>query len=763
MNDLKYSLIHSLIPSQAAFVSGMTGIICQILLLRELLVLFSGNEFAIGFILGSWVLWEAAGSLLAGNLLDKVDGRKAYSVCNLLFLISFFVNIMLIRDFKVLTGTGMGVIESLTASVLLLFPSGISHGALLVLAIRLFDGTGAAGSGFGRAYFFETMGTIAGGILGSYFLLPGVMSFSIAAVCLCAGILSTLPLLKGRTFFLALLVLLVLSIFSGPGLQKLNQFTLSRQWKKEPAYYGNSFYQNIAVIKEEEQYTFFTDGIPRLTLPPAEIEAMEDFVHFPMLSQDNPEAVLVLGNGIGGVLREVEKYSSVRRIDCLEPDPTFLATVCDFSRRAGLSELADPRVTVFPEDGRFFVQHSLNGKSAAFPDRRYDVILMGIPAPDTLQSNRFFTAEFFGNAGQLLGDGGVFVCSLPGSLAYYGPELRKLNAVVLHALERSFRQVVVLPGYQNLFLCFNASVVFPTPEGLAERLSGSGISTLAFNRYSIASRMRNEYRDWFYSAMADPAGYNSDRKPIAVFYDLAYRSQIYDYRLSWIFGVLSQPGWAIALFLAACLISGLTGKIKPAVAFSLGSTGFSGMLFQLLLLFGFQAAWGVVFYETGLFTACLMGGIALGTFLTSRSLERDSGKGFFGFSDRQALLGLEIIFFVFFLSQSLVFGFIDPFLSGSVSIHCFFLLPLFFTGVIMGMEFLLCNRICLKSSQAGQGRAAGLIFASDLFGGFLGGVMSGFFIQAALGWPAICLMLAALKLVSLYWLTVAFQKKIFEI
>ena len=47
---------------------GFTAAIAQVVLLRELLVVFYGNESSLGLMLGSWLFWTAAGSSLAGRL-----------------------------------------------------------------------------------------------------------------------------------------------------------------------------------------------------------------------------------------------------------------------------------------------------------------------------------------------------------------------------------------------------------------------------------------------------------------------------------------------------------------------------------------------------------------------------------------------------------------------------------------------------------------------------------------------------------------------
>ncbi|MFH1414667.1 MAG: hypothetical protein ABIH89_01105 [Elusimicrobiota bacterium] len=44
------------------FLIGFTALSCQIVVIRELLVVLYGNELTVGLILGSWLLSGAAGS-----------------------------------------------------------------------------------------------------------------------------------------------------------------------------------------------------------------------------------------------------------------------------------------------------------------------------------------------------------------------------------------------------------------------------------------------------------------------------------------------------------------------------------------------------------------------------------------------------------------------------------------------------------------------------------------------------------------------------
>ena len=53
---------------------GFTAAIAQIVLMRELMVVFCGNEISLGLMLGSWLFWTAAGSAIAGRVARVAGG-----------------------------------------------------------------------------------------------------------------------------------------------------------------------------------------------------------------------------------------------------------------------------------------------------------------------------------------------------------------------------------------------------------------------------------------------------------------------------------------------------------------------------------------------------------------------------------------------------------------------------------------------------------------------------------------------------------------
>ena len=75
--------------SLAVLVKGFSGLVAQILLLRELLIVFSGNELSIGIILANWLVLGAFGSYVIGRRAERPKYTlEAFTVLTILFSLS---------------------------------------------------------------------------------------------------------------------------------------------------------------------------------------------------------------------------------------------------------------------------------------------------------------------------------------------------------------------------------------------------------------------------------------------------------------------------------------------------------------------------------------------------------------------------------------------------------------------------------------------------------------------------------------------------
>ncbi|MEI9479226.1 MAG: spermine synthase, partial [Deltaproteobacteria bacterium] len=619
---------------------GLSGIVGQIVLLRELLVSFYGNEITLGIILANWLIIEAIGSFWIGKSVERTTKkREIYGLLQLIFSVAFPIALTLSRTFKNLIvtvpGEGLGFGMIFCSSFLVLLPVSLSHGALFTYGCKLYSQHSQEGpSSIGNVYILETVGTLLGGLLITFFLVHYLNPFQIVFIISLTNTLMTLSLLwpedvtrglnlqNGLWGLSLVLSLLFCTLLIPPASKKIHGASIRSQWRgMDVVHNENSVYGNITVTRKGEQYTFFTDGVPSITTPVPDIGSIEDVVHFPMLLHEKPETILILHGGAGGMIHEVLKYP-VSRIDYVELDPLLLKLLRTFTTPLTQSELSDRRVTIHDEDGRFFIKKT---------PLQYDVILVGLSAPQELQSNRLFTSEFFSMAKDKMTRDGMIVLTLPGSLTYISPNLRDLNGCVLDTLKSVYRQVRVIPGDVNLYLASNSDrMANATANEVIERFQERKIKTRLFTEGYIRDRLQDRWLQWFHQSMGTRKVHiNSDYRPLAVFYSLSHWNALFSPYLAGAFKWFEQlslkltfPSIVLFTLLVATIFLKRPLFSRHAITYAVFTSGWTGMIFELAIIFTFQTLYGYLYHQIGLLIAVFMAGIATGGLCITRPLHR---------------------------------------------------------------------------------------------------------------------------------------------
>ncbi|MCP4517197.1 MAG: spermine synthase, partial [Delftia sp.] len=155
-------------PSVVLATLGFTSVIGQVVLMRELVAVFYGNELVLGLILAWWLLWEAAGAWGLGRWAERRNwGQRALSLTLSLAALALPLQVMLTRSVRDLLGTTPGASvpldQMLWAVGLILAPYCLAHGLGFGLAARSLAAVSA-----GRAYAYESAGAVVGGALFSF-------------------------------------------------------------------------------------------------------------------------------------------------------------------------------------------------------------------------------------------------------------------------------------------------------------------------------------------------------------------------------------------------------------------------------------------------------------------------------------------------------------------------------------------------------------------------------------------------------------------
>ncbi|KPK99163.1 MAG: hypothetical protein AMJ95_00965 [Omnitrophica WOR_2 bacterium SM23_72] len=738
-------------------VIGLSGLVAQVLLLRELLVSFYGNELTVGVILANWIVAEALGVFIFGKIVDRIKNTiPVFILLQLLFSLSLPLAVYLSRTYKILMGIPFGQALGLGpifyASFLIILPVGFCHGALFSAICKIHSVfTKETAPAIGKVYAWETFGTLLGGICMTYLFVPYLNSFQIVLIVgflnlfICLFFLNSLDKIFRYVSLLAIIFIALLYLVVGPsGMQRRS---ISRQWQSQQILdYRNSVYGNIAVTRQQEQYTFFYNGIPIITAPYPDQQFVEDFGHLPLLFHPSPRRVLIVSAGAGGLIHEMLKHP-VQKIDYIEIDPLLFEMLKKFPTPLTESELSDKRVNIIHLDGRFFLRTQAPS---------YDLILIGISNPSDLSKNRLFTQEFFFLVKERLEPEGILAFWLPGSLAYLSRELKNINASIINGAREVFTYLRIIPGDYNIFLASQSEDIMDITAALISRkISGMNLDTNLLVPDYLEYRLSSRWLNWFQAQLLDSTKeVNEDLRPIAVFETLTLWNEKFS---PWLAGLLKylkginlfwMALFALAVSLLILPVFKRFPKEKILMTYSIATTGFFGMLATLILILSFQVFYGYLYQWIALLMSVFMAGAAWGSMVMVKKMRtNDCLSSLFMKCDFLILIfcagmGLAI------LKAPLVLKDVSP----------MFVILFLLAGFLVGLEFPLASKIYLGKGQE-VGSTLGMLSSADLLGGWLAGMLGGIVLIPVLGVWNTCLALLILKSTSLLWLTV-FRKSL---
>jgi spermidine synthase len=483
----------------AALALGVVSQVGQVVLLRELLMVFYGSEFSIGVILASWMAWVGAGSRVGGAFAPRVRRpERAFALTAAGLVLVLPTTILLTRVlrgfFHVLPGEYLSLSATVWSCVLLMGPACLLLGAQFVFLSRIWrEGNPHAGAAVGATgtYVFEAAGNAVGGVLFSLALVHLLNSFQVAVL---VGILmpaAAYRMVRGGGTSTTAVRSAGMLLLAGAGLtaallglHALDRWSYRLQWKtfapdQTLVETRQSRYGTLSVAERGGQYSFFQSGHLAFSAAGGRVEDFEleesaaaVFAHFAMVQHPNPRRVLLLGGGLRGVLREMARHP-VDEIDYVELDPALVDLAREYVPPATLEALDRPGVQVLTMDGRLFL-HS--------PRRPYDLVVVDIPDPATAVLNRFYTVEFFREVARLLEPDGVLVTGVHATADLRSRPVANRAATHYHTLRSVFPFVLAVgDSFIHFFATRAPDRITEDPALLRDRYRERGIQARGFS------------------------------------------------------------------------------------------------------------------------------------------------------------------------------------------------------------------------------------------------------------------------------------------
>jgi spermidine synthase len=687
---------------------GFTAAIAQIVLMRELMVVFYGNEISLGLMLGSWLFWTAAGSAIAGRFAR--EPRRLMAGLEALVAVALPATILAVRASKAVLetvpGESLGPGPMLLGSLATLSVFCVLSGALFAAGSRLYADQAASsmGEATGSVYLLEALGSAAGGVLAGLVLVRSVAPLQIAAGL---GLLNVLAaaVLANRAWITRFAVVGAAVLLGLPGLETAS---LERFWRGFHLVANrNSVYGNLAVVRTEGASSLYENGLNLFNVPdPA---AAEEAVHYALLEHPSPRSLLLIGGGVNGSLAQALKHASLERIDYVELDPAILDL---FPIRA------DPRVHVHVTDGRLFLKTTAS---------TFDVIIVNLPDPQTAQLNRFYTLEFFQEAARKLTGSGVLALRLTAAEDYISPELAAFLRSIYKTLRAVFPEVTAIPGETvHFFGARRTGVLANGSEELLARLRARRLETSYVREYYIPFRMMPDRMTDLYRQIEPrpETPVNRDFAPVAYYFDVALWSSRFNHGYRDLFRAMAGVSFRGLAGVVGALLLVLVAKKRRAqtvAACCTAAMGFTLIGLEMLLLLAFQAIYGYVYQQLAIIIAAFMAGMSLGGWLALRAPAR---RGI------RTLVLLQLGAAIAPLLLCAVFQAVTPMLFPVLALGC---------GMLGGYEFPVASRIFCA-------RNPGTLYALDLAGSCLGAVLFSVYLIPVFGFLKTAVLAAIVSL-----------------
>jgi spermidine synthase len=686
--------------------TGISSVVTQLLVIREFLVQFTGNEFVIALILFSWLILGGFGTLAARSITPRFFKATAIRLGMLSLLLAAFsvvtlLSIRYFRDFFFIHGSSVGFYPTLYYIFSITAPYSLLLGFLLPYSLYVLRVGQEAFPSY-RIYISDNFGDVTGGALFSFVLVYLVTPMQAVCIGGLPLLIAVLPFFRadfrGKLLYFFGTVL-TLSAFLAGIFFEIN--SLSPQQGKL-VHYQESRYGRIEVVRDEELFTLFSDGIP--VYSNENLVMAEEVAHYPLSQLQSVQNVLVIST-TGGLMTEIEKYKP-ETIDYVELDPE----VSDVLFRFNLIKKV-PGLSVINQDGRAYLMHT---------DKIYDAIILNLPEPETFQINRFFTDRFFALVRNHLTPQGIFSFSMEGYDNYLPEPQRQKLSSLFNTASDYFKHILLLPGQEIFFLCSDS----PISRDIPALLSAKGISTEYVSRFFHGNL--TPWRIDELNGLIDPnTPKNVDNSPRLM------RLMFFQ----WFAKFSTSPVWFFVI--TAIILIGYLVRLHIE-EYVLFSTGCMTMGCEIMIIFAFQIYFGYIYHQIGLIITVFLAGLLPGAWLGEK-LRLHAGKVLL-FTDSSLIC--MMIAFVAALS-----------FAGDKLPVVFYIITGFATSVACGCQFPVALHL-RRDDNPSVARA----FSADLVGAAFGTLVTSVVLIPLAGITGAAAGLIAIKIISLLLVRISHEK-----
>ncbi len=660
---------------------GFSSAIIQVILIRELLTIFRGNEFIIGIIFSAWFLGIFLGARF--NPMAAVESLQRRIASSLflfpiVFLILIYFAHFLPIIFPVITGTFYSINTEFLFSVLFTMPVSVFVGYVFPPIVSLASSIDKEKSG-GNIYYIETLGSFMGGIIFTFILIDLFNPLGTIAILILISLLLYIRLFsKNRRLIILLIFPLCLFVLSERIEKRVFEYIWNQTHTGKIIEYKRTRYQTIVIEAGDEQTNIYGDGIYYHTMPDR-FDSRGVFHLIQSLRHKSNERILLFGMSPGSLLYNLLK-TDLAAIYYFEIDQDMWELESRYRKLYYETIENDNRLRIIQDDFRHFLSQS---------NEKFDIIICLPPPPVNAMLNRFYTREFFSMCKDHVEKDGIFITSIHGFSNYMSSTLKRYVASIYKSFKGNFPHHLFTSG-ETIFLLGSAEAGV-IPESFDDLINDYK------NRFShlIKSNLEKEIvenfdpeelrmffeqtqLEYFKENIGEALSYideNIDLKPKAYWNKTvlsAYQEK------SILYNVFSEYHLLPVIVILLTLIVFTDVKrtyskeqyLSGLIIFTIGFVSISTVILLVIL---YQNFYGIVYYRISLINALYMLGLASGSYVANKNTIKSLSSvfvllvGVFFIIILYTFINLEFIFWIVIFIFSFLCGTVFPSLFLSVS------------------------------------------------------------------------------------------------
>jgi len=586
-------------------------------------------------------------------------------------------------------GVMAGIVHVFYYSLVILSPFCILSGLMFTLCAKE-ESIRTAKNRIGDVYAWESLGSMLGGVLLNFILIWLFTTFQSLFVIMffvAAGVIFLSA--RAKYYIISVSTFLVVAIF----VFLFTQHDLDRSVRglafpnQDIVYSSDSPYGIFVVTQQKDQVNYYENNI--LMATSGDVISREESVHFAMVQHKQPQNILVLSGLIDGIIKELKKYN-VNTIDYVDVNPEVIKIA-----KQNLNDDEKEMIRLIDRDPVRFLNEN---------NKKYDIVLINLPRPSTIQLNRYYTLDFFHLLKQNLAADAVISLSVSSSGNYMSDEARRFLSILYKTLHAEFNHIVILPATEDFLIASDSQLKY----NIASQIDSLGISTEYVNSYYFDNELLAFRSKQIYEQIDHSVSLNRNFSPVF------YQSQI----------KLWMSQFNVKYWLPAVIILIFSGFffIKADIIYKgVFAAGFAGTTIEIILLLVFQVVFGYVYAVVGIFVMLFMGGLALGAYYVPKFFEKDNHKHLFK-KLQFAIAGFALVLpLIFLLFKSLSMP--------DIVLFIVFILLISVISVLTGGVFSVASRIYSSSYET----IASKTYSLDLLGAATGALLFTIYLIPLLG------------------------------